>query len=102
MFRTPASICLRGPNDLFVPGLIAGTLVGLALLDCAAEEQIMASSADAIVITAVARKHRRSWLISSTIFLPRINSFRRNAFICHSRRAIIAGHPLEPVESVIS
>ena len=53
-----------------VPGLIAGTLAGLGLLDCAAEEPIMPSSAHAIVIIALARNRRRSCLISSTIFLP--------------------------------
>ena len=36
---------LQWPNDVFVPGLIAGTFAGLALLDCAAAEPIMPSSA---------------------------------------------------------
>jgi hypothetical protein len=53
---------------LFLPGLIAGAVAALALLDCAAEEPIMPSSEDAIVIIAVAKKRRRSWLISAIIF----------------------------------
>jgi len=32
-FRTPASICFRAPNDVFVPGLILGRSAALVLLD---------------------------------------------------------------------
>ena len=28
MFRTPASICFSGPNDVWAPGLIAGSFFG--------------------------------------------------------------------------
>ena len=55
---------------MFVPGLIAGTAAGFALLDCAAAEPIMPNWAAAMVMAAAPRKRRRSWLISSDIYLP--------------------------------
>src|SRR6266850_562794 len=60
--NTPASICLRGANEVFVPGLI-----GLILLDCAPAEPIIASLATARVRTVVPKRRRRSRLISSDI-----------------------------------
>ena len=78
--KSPASICFRGPNDLFVPGLIGGRLAGFVLPVCAAVEPIMPNWAEAIVIIVVARKRRQSWLISSTIFSTSDKiPFRRNA-----------------------
>src|SRR6266852_2843689 len=62
-FRTPASICFNELNDVFVPGLI-----GFILVDCASAEPIMSSSAAAMVRTAVPKRRRRSWLISSDIW----------------------------------
>src|SRR4029077_9427060 len=80
--RRPASICLREPNDVFVPGLIGGTVAGFALLDCAAAaESIIPNCAAASAVATVPIKRRRSWLISSDIFLPPIKFPRRNAFI---------------------
>src|ERR1700693_5808716 len=61
-FRSPASICFRGANDVFVPGLI-----GPILPDCAPAAPTMASSAAATVRTAAPKRRRRSWLISSDI-----------------------------------
>jgi hypothetical protein len=59
-FKTPASIRFKDPNDVFVPGLIAGILADFDLLVCAVAGPIMPTSADAIVMTAVAKKRRRS------------------------------------------
>src|SRR4029077_2718128 len=70
--RRPASICLREPNDVFVPGLIGGTLAGFALPDCGSAEAIIPSWAAAMLMATVPKKRRRSYLISSDIFLPPI------------------------------
>src|SRR5580700_4758052 len=72
MFRRPASICLSGPNEVFVPVSIGGILAGLTLPDCASAEPIRPSSAAATVIAAVPRKRRRFLLISSEILIARI------------------------------
>src|ERR1700674_2895068 len=61
-FRSPASICFMGANDVFVPGV-----VGPILPDCASAAPTMASSATATVRTAAPKRRRRSWLISSDI-----------------------------------
>src|SRR4030095_915903 len=51
--RTPASFCLSGAKDVFVPGLTAGTSAGF-MFDCAAAEPIMPNWAAASVMAAVA------------------------------------------------
>src|SRR5215472_6881212 len=51
--RTPASICLSGAKDVFVPGLTAGTSAGLVMFDCAAAELIIPNWAAATVMAAV-------------------------------------------------
>jgi len=56
---SPASICFSGPNDVFVPGLIAGRTVGLAVPDCAPAEFIVTNGAVAMVRAATPRKPRR-------------------------------------------
>src|SRR5438309_1053719 len=58
-----SSICLSEANEVFVPGLIAGTRAGLG--DCAAAEPIMPSWAAARVIA----RHDR--FCGSTIPQPR-------------------------------
>ena len=76
-FRTPASICFSEPNDVFVPGLIAGTsqvcLAGL----CGRRTDHAELGGTQSLMIAVAKKRRRLWLIFSTIFYLRLNSFRR-------------------------
>src|SRR5580704_941691 len=72
MFRRPASICLSGPSEVFVPVLIGGIFAGLTLPDCASAESIRPSSAAATVIAAVPRKRRRFLLISSEILIALI------------------------------
>src|SRR5437762_1282888 len=91
--RRPASICFSEPKDLFVPGLIVGTLAGFALPDCATAEPIIANCAAAIAVATVPIKRRRSWLISSDIFYLRLTSVTRNAFVFHPRgnRSISVG-----------
>src|SRR5919106_1604000 len=79
-FRTPASICFSEPNDVFVPGLIVVASAGVVLLDCASAELIRTSSAAAMVMTAVAKKRRRSWLISSDIYFSPIGFKSRVAW----------------------
>src|SRR4030088_286242 len=75
-FRTPASICFNEANDVFVPGLIAGTPASL-VLSCASAEPIMPSWAAAKVTAVVAKKRRRWWSIESGNFLMmRIGEFR--------------------------
>src|SRR6202162_1206197 len=76
-FRTPASICFNELNDVFVPGLI-----GFILVDCASAEPIMSSSAAAMVRTAVPKRRRRSWLISSDICLSNGNQIDAAADGC--------------------
>src|ERR1022692_1401922 len=66
-FRRPASICFSGPNEAFVPGLIVGRSAGFVLLDWAFAEPIMPNWAAAMVMLAVLKKRRRSWLISLDI-----------------------------------
>src|SRR5215471_7909705 len=51
--RTPASFCLSGAKDVFVPGLTAGTSAGF-MFDCAAAEPFMPNWAAATVMAAVA------------------------------------------------
>jgi hypothetical protein len=70
MFKTPASICFSAPKDVFVPGLIAGTVAGFGLVDCASAEPFTPNWAEARVMAAAVRKRRRSRLISSDIYLP--------------------------------
>src|ERR1700729_4126414 len=62
-FNRPASICLSELNDVFVPGLMAGTLPGCA----AAVLPIVASGVAARVMAAAPRSRRRPWLIVSVI-----------------------------------
>jgi hypothetical protein len=50
-------------------GLIVVASAGVILLDCASAEPIMTSSAAARIMTAVRKKRRRSWFISSDIYL---------------------------------
>src|SRR5580692_12388250 len=64
-FRRPALICFSEPNEVFVPGLIAGTWAGLVWLDCATAEPSVASSAAAKATVALGKKRRRVWLSSS-------------------------------------
>jgi hypothetical protein len=52
-------------NEVCVPGLIGGMAVLLGGSVCASAEPISASLVAAIVIPALRRKRRRSWLISS-------------------------------------
>ena len=59
IFRTPASICFSEPNNVFIPGWIAGTAGGFASLDCAAAEPIMPNWAAAMALAAVPKKRRR-------------------------------------------
>src|SRR6202790_5357131 len=92
--RRPASICFSGPNDVFVPGLI-----GFILLDCAPAEPIMASSAAAMVRTAVPKRRRRSWSISSDILSLHLGSkYQRmvREAIRRSRREVPARVALAP------
>src|SRR6478735_7596848 len=58
--RTPALICFNGPNEVFVPGLIAGAPAGL---DCAAAEPVIANGAAASAMAAVLMRRRRSMSI---------------------------------------
>src|SRR3982074_1660685 len=71
-FSTPALICFSVPNDVCVPGLILGRSAGFAALDCASAEPLTTSWAPAMVIAAVPRKRRRSWLIGSDILIVSI------------------------------
>src|SRR5262245_9662131 len=67
MFRTPASICLRGPNDVFVPGLTIGSGLAAALKTCAAAEPMSPSWAAATVMPVAPRKRRRYRLMSFVV-----------------------------------
>jgi hypothetical protein len=66
VFETPkfAACDDGGANDVFVPGLIAGTPAGSVLLACAFAEPIMPNWAPATVMAAAPKKRRRLWLIS--------------------------------------
>src|ERR1039458_9605198 len=68
-FSRPASICFSGPNEVFVPGLTVGRSAGFVLLDWAFAEPIMPRWAAAMVMLAVLKKRRRSWLISSDMII---------------------------------
>src|SRR6516162_3978990 len=72
ILRRPALICFNDPNDVFVPGLIGGTLVAFVMVGCASAGPIVARSATATVMAALRKKRRRSYLISSDNCLPPI------------------------------
>src|SRR3954469_4893989 len=59
-FRTPASICFSGPNDVFVPGLLPDASSDLSPLDCAFAGPATPSPAAATVKAAVRSRRRRS------------------------------------------
>src|ERR1700733_15165063 len=65
----PALICLSEAKDVCVPGLVAGTAVRLALLDCASAEVKTPSCTAAAVMAAELKKRRRLWSISSGILI---------------------------------
>src|SRR3954453_16525991 len=58
-FSRPASICFKGPRDVFVPGLIVGRSAALGLAGCATEEPANPSWAAATIIAAAPRTSRR-------------------------------------------
>src|SRR5262245_34293237 len=64
--RRPASTCLRGANDVFVPGLMAGIAV---LADWASAVASMPRWVTAAAAAAVPKKRRRSRLMSSMVLL---------------------------------
>src|SRR2546427_4900967 len=68
--RTPASICLRGPKDAFVPRLVAVAPAAFASLAWASAEANTPSWSAAIAMAAVPKNRRRSWSISSDIRRP--------------------------------
>src|SRR5262245_30314114 len=57
MFRTPASICFSAPKDVFAPGLIAGTVAGFGLVDCASAEPFTPNWAEARVMETLLTQH---------------------------------------------
>src|SRR6185503_3464417 len=61
-FRTPASICLSGANEVFVPGLITGSAVPAG---CARGVANMPRCVAAAVAAAPPTKRRRSRLMLS-------------------------------------
>src|ERR1700685_265096 len=61
-FRAPASICFREANEVFVPGLIAGSLVSPGW---APAEPTMLNWAAAMVTAAAPKRRRREWSICS-------------------------------------
>src|SRR5476649_1222004 len=71
-FRRPASICLSGANDAFVPGLIDGRPASLALLGWAFAIPVMTSGA-ARAIAPAPKKRRRGWLVASVFLIVLIN-----------------------------
>src|SRR5215831_17740509 len=97
MFRTPASICFSAPKDVFVPGLIAGTVAGFGLVDCASAQPFMPNWAAARVMARAVRKRRRSWLISSAIFLLRLVSKQLRNDSCDNRQRVPIGSVLDDV-----
>src|SRR5271165_5134193 len=62
--RRPASICFSRPNDVFVPGLIWGSL---PLLDCALPEPIATIAATASVMVTLRKTSRRTSLDSELL-----------------------------------
>src|SRR5436309_665912 len=80
-FRTPASICFSGPNDVWAPGLSAGNFV---LAGCAFAKPVKPNWAAAAVIAAAPMKLRRRRSIFSdilTVFIwkpPRSMSHLKN------------------------
>src|SRR5688500_1732020 len=68
-FRTPASICFSGPNDVLVAYLAGSAAVRLIPSDCRSIAPSTDSLAPAIAVTAALRKRRRSLSISSDIDL---------------------------------
>src|SRR5436190_751178 len=75
--RSPASICLSGANEVFVPDFIAGRVV---LAGCASALASMPRWAAATA--AAPRKRRRSWLMSSMLHS---SSAERKAKSLHAR-----------------
>src|SRR5579871_5373310 len=67
--RRPASICFIEGNEVFVPGLIAGTSAAFGLLDCASAEPNTPSWVAAMVMAPVLRKRRRFRSIFSNILI---------------------------------
>jgi hypothetical protein len=57
---------------VFLPRLILGAFAVFGLLGCASAKSVMPSSAAAMVMAAVLKKRRRSWLISWDIYLTSI------------------------------
>src|SRR5262249_29322707 len=72
--RRPASICFKERNDVFVPGLIAGSCADLVVFCCAPAEPMMPSCAAAMLVAAAPRKRRRSWLMPATVPISSIMS----------------------------
>src|ERR1700678_2600928 len=68
-FSNPALICFSELKDVFVPGLIGGTSAWFGSSDRASAEAIVTSGAAARVITALRKKRRRCWLITSDVLV---------------------------------
>src|ERR1044072_1922413 len=66
-FSTPASICFNEPNDALLPPFSLGEFADFVVPDCASAKLVMPTLAAAMLITAVLKKRRRSWLTSSDI-----------------------------------
>src|SRR4249920_3009613 len=61
---------------MFFAGLLTDVASGFGLLDCASAAPVIPNSAAATLIAAMAKKRRRSYLISSDIYLSPIESLR--------------------------
>src|SRR5262245_7828457 len=85
--RRPASICFKERNDVFVPGLIAGSCAGLVVFCCAPAEPMMPSCAAAMLVAAAPRKRRRSWLMPATVPISSIMSLPRSRAVGTDTRA---------------
>src|SRR5580698_7390642 len=73
--RRPASICFSGPNEVFVPGLIASRCFAFVLPDCANEEPTPASSAAATDMAIAPKRRRRLSLNCSDVSIVLISEF---------------------------
>src|SRR5580658_1503196 len=65
IFKSPASICFRGPNDALAPAFLAVAPASFNGLACASLEPKVPSLAAAMVMAAVPKKRRRLGFVSS-------------------------------------